>query len=336
MGLLIFIIIVVVLASGFFSGLEAALFAVSDSRIHVLLKNKRRGAKALAQIKEKIQRPIIVIVIGNNIANIIGSILVGALAASHFDNTTLGIISAGLTLAIIIFGEIIPKTLGEHYNEPISLVAAPTLLYLTKILAPLIWILEQITRGLTKEAIVVSEEDVQVLSEIGHSEGTIEDDEREMIARVFTLNDLTAKDILTPRTVVASLQEDALMKDLREEIMEIEYSRLPVHSDDMDDMVGVVLRRDILENMVTDNGDKKISEIMRDPIYVNEDILLDELLPLFQKEHAHMAIVRDEFGGFAGVVTLEDVLEELVGEIVDETDTIEDTREEARKLAEEE
>ena len=336
MGLLIFVIIAVVLFSGLFSGLEAALFAVSESRVHVLLKNKSRGARALSLIKEKIQRPIVVIVIGNNIANIVGSIAVGAMAASMFGSTELGFISAGLTLAIIIFGEIIPKTLGEHYNEPIALSAAPVLLYMTKILSPVIWILEQVTRGLTKESISISEEDVQVLSEIGHSEGTIEDDEREMIARVFTLNDLTAKDILTPRTVVSSLQKDLSIGALREDIFEIEYSRLPVFDEDVDDMVGIVMHRDVLQEMVKGEDDKKISDLMRDPIYVNENILLDELLPMFQKERAHMAIVADEFGGVLGVVTLEDVLEELVGEIVDETDTIEDTREEARKLAEEE
>lgn len=335
MGLLIFIIIIVILASGFFSGLEAALFAVPDSRVHVLVKNKKRGARALAKIKENIQRPIIVIVIGNNIANIVGSIVVGAMAASMFGSTTLGFISAGLTLAIIIFGEIIPKTVGEHYNEPIALGAAPSLLYLTKILSPIIWFLEQATKHLTKESISISEEDVQVLSEIGHSEGTIEDDEREMIARVFTLNDLTAKDILTPRTVVSSLQKDTPLESLRDEILNIEYSRLPVFDQDVDNMVGIVLRREILESFVTDNGDKTVGDLMRDPIYVNENILLDELLPMFQKERAHMAIVEDEFGGVLGVVTLEDVIEELVGEIVDETDTVEDTREQARILAEE-
>jgi len=335
MGLLIFIIILVVLFSGLFSGLEAALFAVPESRVHVLLKNKVRGAKALSAIKEKIQRPIIFIVIGNNIANIVGSITVGAMAASMFESTTLGFISAGITLAIIIFGEIIPKTLGEHYNEPIALAAAPMLLYMTKTLAPVIWLLEQVTRGLTKESISISEEDVQVLSEIGHSEGTIEDDEREMIARVFTLNDLCAKDILTPRIVVSYLQKDATIMSLREEILNIEYSRLPVFDEDADNTVGIVMHRDILEAMVKGEDNKTIADLMRDLIYVNENTLLDELLPMFQKERAHMAIVQDEFGGVLGVVTLEDVLEELVGEIVDERDTIEDTREEARKLAEE-
>lgn len=336
MGLLIFVIIVVIISSGIFSGLEAALFAVPESRIHVLQKNKVRGSKALAKIKEKIQRPIIVIVVGNNIANIVGSIIVGAMAASMFGSTMLGVISAGLTLAIIIFGEIIPKTLGEHYNEPIALFAAPALLYTTKVLSPIIWMLEQVTRGLTKESISISEEDVQVLSEIGHSEGTIEDDEREMIARVFTLNDLTAKDILTPRTVMSTLQKDLTLNSLREEILNIEYSRLPVYSADTDNIVGIVLLRDLLEALVTNNGDKTVEEVMRDPIHVNENTLLDELLPLFQKERAHMAIVEDEFGGVLGVVTLEDVIEELVGEIIDETDTIEDTREEAKRLAEEE
>jgi len=183
------------------------------------------------------------------------------MAASMFGSTMLGVISAGLTLAIIIFGEIIPKTLGEHYNEPIALFAAPLLLYTTKIMSPVIWVLEQVTRGLTKESISISEEDVQVLSDIGHSEGTIEDDEREMIARVFTLNDLTAKDILTPRTVVSALQKDLSIGTLREEILNIEYSRLPVFGEDVDDMVGIVMHRDILQAMVK-GEDEKLSLIL--------------------------------------------------------------------------
>ena len=336
MGLLLFIIIFVIFFSGVFSGLEAALFAVQDNRVHVLLKNKVRGAKALSTIKQKIQRPIIAIVIGNNIANIVGSIVVGTIAASLFESAGIGIVSAILTLGIIIFGEIIPKTLGEHYNEPIALFAAPILLYVTKVLSPVIWSLERITMGLTKESISVSEEDVQVLSDMGHAEGTIEDDEREMIERVFTLNDLTAKDILTPRTVLSVIQKDENLSDLKEKIMEMEYSRIPVYGEDIDDIVGIVLRKDILENLISGNENGKISDIMRETIWVPETILLDSLLPLFQKERAHMAVVEDEFGGVVGVVTLEDVLEELVGEIVDETDIIEDTREEARKLAEEE
>ena len=333
MGLLLLLTFTVLIGSAIFSGSEAALFSVADSRVHVLKKNGERGAVALSAIKEKINRPIIVIVIGNNIVNIVGSMFIGVVAANHFGEVWIGIISAFLTALIIIFGEIVPKTLGEHYDEPIALFISPILLYATKVLAPVIFLLEQLTKGLAKNTQPsVSEEDLHAMSEIGHAEGTIEADERALIERVFTLNDIEAWDIMTPRTMIASFDKEDVLSDVEQEIYELTNSRLPVYDDEIDTIVGVCLRRELLIALAKDQKDKKIGDFVQEALFVKEEIKLDDLLPLFQKNRAHLAIVQDEFGGTAGVVSLEDVLEQLVGEIVDENDEVVNMRAAARRM----
>jgi len=335
MTLLILSIIVVIIGSAIFSGLEASLFAVSENRAHVLVKQGAVGATALLKIKENLQRPIIIIVVLNNVVNIVGSMFVGLVVTNTLGSSMFGIISAILTLSIIIFGEIIPKTVGENHSEFIARYSAQPLLYIVAIFLPFIWFLELITKKFTTERVLVSEDDVHVLSQMGHSDGTIEDDEREMIERVFTLNDLEAKDIMTPRTVVVALQKDSLLSDIKEELYSMFNSRIPVYGEGLDDTIGICSRTELIIAIAEGQLDRKVSEFVYDALYVSEDIKIDSLLPLFQKERTHLAIVEDQFGGMAGVVTLEDALEQLVGEIVDETDDVIDTREEARKMSEE-
>jgi CBS domain containing-hemolysin-like protein len=335
MTLLISLIIIVIVGSAIFSGLEASLFAVSESRVHVMVRHKLRGAKALLKIKENMQRPIILIVILNNIVNIVGAMIIGIVATETLGSAFFGFVSAGLTILIIIFGEIIPKTVGENNAETIARLSARPLTYITTMLLPFIWVLEQVTKKFSKDRILVSEDDLHVLSQMGHSDGTIEADEKEMIERVFTLNDLSARDVMTPRTVVVAFHKDLKLSEIKGDVYKLVNSRIPVYDEDLDDTVGMCSRRELLISLAKHEDNKKISDFVYDALYVSEDIKIDNLLPLFQKERAHLAIVEDEFGGMAGVVTLEDALEQLVGEIVDETDYVIDTREEARKLADE-
>lgn len=332
---LIILALAVVIGSGIFSGIEAALFAVSHSRVLVLNEQKRRGAAALSIIKAKLHRAIIVIVIGNNIVNIVGSIFVGVIASQVFGDTMIGLISAAMTFLIIVFGEILPKTVGENYAEPISLFVARPLLGAIKIFAPLVWVLERLTKRFTTIRKIVSEEELHILSEMGHLEGSIEEDERDLIHRVFTLNDITARDIMTPRTQMIGLQKNGTLVEMRDEIFELIYSRLPVYDEDYDDIVGLCYRRDLLIALAKDEDDRTIDSFKRDVMYVADDMRVDDLMQLFLERREHIAIVKDEFEGTSGLVTLEDVLEQLVGEIVDETDEVVDTREEAKREAEE-
>lgn len=333
MTTLILLALAVVIGSGLFSGIEAAFFAVPHSRVMVLKEQQTKNGLALFKIKDNMQRAIIVIVIANNIVNIVGSIFVGVLATQTLGSTWIGIVSAVITLMIIIFGEILPKTIGENNAEKISLAVAQPVLYMIRILSPLVWMLEKLTKRFTTIRKIVSEEELHMLSELGHLEGSIEEDERDLIHRVFTLNDMTSRDIMTPRTQMIGFQKDARVGDIRQEIFDLVNSRLPVYDEDYDDIVGLCYRRNLLIALAKDEDKRPISSFTQDVLYVSETIRVDDLLQLFLERREHIAIVKDEFEGTSGLVTLEDVLEQLVGEIVDETDEVVDTREEAKREA---
>ena len=335
MTTLIILALAVVIGSGLFSGIEAALFAVPRSRVLLLSEQKKPGAEALAYIKNNLQKAIIVIVIANNIINIVGSIYVGVVAANIFGDAKIGIISAVLTLLIIIFGEILPKTIGENYSEQIGLTISRPLIFLITIFTPLVWLISQLTKRFTTARKIVSEEELHMLSELGHLEGSIEEDERDIIQKVFTLNDMTAHDIMTPRTQMVGFQKDSTLQKLREEIFDLVNTRIPVYGEDYDDIVGLCYRRNLLIALAKDEDNRPIESFVQETLYVHEDMRVDDLLQLFLSRREHIAIVKDEFEGTSGLVTLEDVLEQLVGEIVDETDEVVDTRLEAQREAEE-
>lgn len=332
---LIILVLAVIIGSGFFSGMEAALFAVPQSRAMILAEQKKKGSEALLKIKENISRAIIVIVIGNNIVNIVGSIFVGVVAANILGNTWLGLMSALLTVLIIIFGEIMPKTIAENYAEKIALTIAPALVFSIKILSPLVWVFEQLTKRFITKKKIVSEEELQMLSELGHLEGSIEEDERDLIEKVFTLNDMTARDIMTPRTVISGFQKDSVIDDIRNEIYELNNSRIPVYDDSMDHITGLCYRKHLLIALAKDQDSRTVKSFAQDVLYVHDDMRVDDLLQLFLTRREQLAIVKDEFEGTSGLVTLEDVLEQLVGEIVDEDDEVVDTRALAHQEAEE-
>ena len=331
---LITIILIVIIGSGLFSMIEAALFSVPLNKAKVLFEQKRRGSKSLVFVKENIHRFITVIVIFNNIFNIVGSVIVGIVTLNVLGSAWIGVISAILTFLIIVFAEIIPKSIGGSYAISISLFISKPLIIIAKLFSPFIFIIDFFTNPFKKIEKTISEDEIKILSHLGHIEGSIEADEKEMIQKVFMLNDLTAKDIMTPRTVVESLREESTLNENKEKIYSVPHSRLPVYNKNLDDIIGICHQRDLLIALSKNEGNRKVSEFARRDLllFVSENIRVDELIPLFQKQKIHLAIVNDGFGGTAGVVTLEDVLEQIVGEIVDETDKEVDLRIKARKL----
>ncbi|MBI3671435.1 HlyC/CorC family transporter [Candidatus Azambacteria bacterium] len=300
--------------------IEAALFAVNLRRAQILREQKKMGAEALVKIKERMGRPITVLVVFNNVVSIVGSMFVGAVAAETLGGAWLGYMSAIITFLIIIFGEIIPKTFGENYAEKISLLTARPLLFMARIFSPIIWLLEKLTSGFSKDKKSVSEDDLKILSKLGYMEGSIEEDEMDIIQKVFTLNDIRAKDIMVPRVLVMALPADKALEEIKDEIYNFPNSRFPIYSGSIDNVIGVCHRQDLLVALGRGRGDVRVKDFAIPPIFVNENTKADELLPLFQKKRFHLAVVRDHFGGTAGIVTLEDVLEQLVGDIVDEKD----------------
>lgn len=178
---------------------------------------------------------------------------------------------------------------------------------------------------------MVSEEELKILSEMGSQEGSIEPSEEELIQRVFTLNDITAKDIMTPRMVIEGLPKDRTLREVSVVLLNKPYSRYPVFMDTIDSIVGTVQTKDLLIALARDGEGELVSHFMTTPLFVSEKKRVDDLLSLFLSSRKHMAIVQDDFGGTAGVVTFEDVLEQLVGEIVDESDEIVDLQSHARR-----
>ncbi len=327
------IVLIVLCGSAICSSSEAALFSVSPIKVRQLAQSRNPSALALLAIREKMNRPIATLVILNNVFNIIGSIVIGSTAATLLGDTWLGLFSAFLTFLIIIFGEIIPKTLGERYAESLALLIAVPVTWLTLLFTPLVWMMEKVTAPFTqgKKQPTTNEAEIQLLANIGREEGIIEDDEAEMIQGVFRLNDLTAVDVMTPRVAVTYLHGGLTLAECKQKILGSQHTRLIVVEDSIDKVIGVALKDELLSAMIEGKNTQKVATLTREVRFVPEMVRADKLLKAFQENREHLMVVVDEYGGVAGVVTLEDVLEVLTGEIVDETDRIVDLQEIARK-----
>jgi CBS domain containing-hemolysin-like protein len=333
---LITIIFVVILGSALCSSIETALFSVSTLRVRQLAQSNNPSAVALLAIRENMNRPIATIVILNNIFNIIGSIVTGSVATQALGSRWLGIFSAVLTFLIIIFGEIIPKTIGERYCEPIAMLAAIPITGLSIVFTPLVWILENVTAPFSqgKKRPTTNEAEIKLLANIGQQEGIIESNEAEMIQRVFKLNDVTAADLMTPRIMLTHIDGHLTIAEATADIIASQHTRIIVTDDSIDQVMGFTLKQELLTAIVQGNQNHQISKLTRKVRFVPEVIQADRLLKNFIEAREHLAVVVDEYGSVAGVVTLEDVLEVITGEIVDETDRSVDLQEIARKKRE--
>lgn len=334
MSALVATILVVLIGSGLCSGSEIALLSVPSVRARQLAEAGGKRALALREIKEHIARPIAAIVVLNNVFNIVGSIAVGTTATAVFGQRWVGVVSGVLTFLIIVFAEIAPKTLGERYSEPVALWAALPVRALTLVLTPLVVVLEVLMRPLTRgeRMPTTNEAEIRLLASIGRSEGVIEEHEVEMIQRVFQLNDHVARDLMTPRTMVTWLDADRRLADARDEILASEHSRIVVAEGDLDRIVGVALKHDLVSALL-EGLDTTVGERARPVQAVPWLVRADKLLQQFRHEREHLVFVVDEHGGTLGVVTLEDVVEVLTGPIFDETDHRADLRDFARARA---
>lgn len=327
------VMLVVILGSALCSGAETALLSMPILRVRQLAQSEKRSTIVLLQIREQINRPIATIVILNNIFNIVGSILVGQVTATALGDAWLGAVSGVLTFLIIVFAEILPKTVGERFSEPISLAIARPIQLLTLLLSPLVWLVERVTAPVThnRKIPLTNEAEIRFLTKLGRQEGIIEDDEAEMIQRVFRLNDVSAADLMTPRVAMTYLAGDRTLADARQEIIDSQHSRIVVIGESIDQVAGVVLKDALLIAMIDDHTGITIDSLVRQVRFVPESIRADKLLKSFQDYREHLVVVLDEYGGVSGVVTLEDVVEVLTDEIVDETDRIVDLQAIARR-----
>jgi len=320
----IFLLVLLIL-SGLFSGSETALVGLSIGRVEGLVKEGRRGARALYRLKRDPSRMLTTILIGNNIVNIAASVLATVIATRLFGSAGPGIAVGVLTILLLVFGEITPKSLATRYSERISLFIAPFLLAFMRLIFPLVWMFGHFTTwvhrmtGSQGDPTVTESELISMLGH-GEEEGAIEHGEREIIERVFEFHDLKVRDVMTPHSEIFALAGSQSVGDALPKVSGRSFSRIPLYDKDRDDLYKVLYMRDLLTAVVAGREDARLDEIAHEPLFVSQYQLIDELFARLLHRKRHFAIVVDEYGVIRGIVTLEDLLEELVGEIYDESD----------------
>ena len=316
----IILLIALVLLSGFFSSAETALFSISKVKARHIAKTRGKTDKLIKKMKEDPHKLLSTILIGNNLVNVAASAMATALAIKLVANHAVGIATGIMTLTILIFGEIFPKSLATRNNILIARIVILPLYWLSLLFSPLILILNfipQLTRKIQRKH-KVTEEELMTFVEVVEEEGEIKEEEKELISNIFEFDDTNASEIMTPRGDMFVIDADENL-DL-EGILKSGFTRIPVIEDDIDHVIGILNIKDLFMEQAKGNGEIDVRKIMNKPYFVPEYKKLDSLLQQFKKRKQHMAIVVDEHGGVSGLITLEDALEEIVGEIVDETD----------------
>ncbi len=318
---------------------EAVLLSITPQFIKKQKTTNPSFGETLEAYKNDIDRPLSAILTLNTIAHTVGAIGVGAQAGELFDSganfagiSYESIIAGVMTLAILILSEIIPKTIGANNWEKLSGFTIASLRFLLIALYPFVWISKWITKRLKKENVgsVLSRSDIRSIAEEGEKTGVLEKNEGTIIKNLIKLRDITVHDIMTPRSVFVTADEDQLMKDFYENNKPLRFSRIPVYADNPDNITGLILKDELLSSLV-DKQDEKLSKIKRDILHVYDNMNLPALLDKLTSEKAHITIVVDKYGSTVGLVTMEDLLETLLGmEITDEMDKIEDLQKYAR------
>lgn len=338
MTLLILFVVLAIGVSFLCSILEAVLLSITPSFVEAAEEERPKLAEKLRELRKDIERPLAAILSLNTIAHTVGATGAGAQAATVFNDTGVGIFSAVLTLGILILSEIVPKTLGATYWRGLAPFAVRVLPWLIIAQLPLVWMSEAITKVLTRGKTVaeVSREEITALTTAGQRLGVVEEDETRVVANLFRMPDIPASEIMTPRTVIEHVQEAATVGEAVESREAFPFSRLIVSGETIDDVKGFVLSRELLLAAVRGEKDRPVADFERDMPRVPETTDLDTIFDILVEGEAHIALIQDEFGGTAGILTMEDVLETLLGtEIVDEHDEDVDLRKVARRQARE-
>lgn len=321
------LLILLIVLSGAFSGAEIALTSLSPAKVKTLKKDKRFGSKAVYKLKSKPERLLITILVGNNLVNILATVIATVWGVNAFGSNAVGIITGVLTFVILVFGEITPKTLAQKYSDQFSRFMAYPLTWLTFILTPIIWLLEKFIHGLMKllnaenPIRTMSEEELLAMVDIGESEGVIEEHEKEFIENVLEFTDTTVEEIMTKEKDIEALPASKAIQDAVHFFIEHSHSRIPVYKKDLNSVIGILTVHDILKELHEKDGAKDLGGLKYNKvIIVPKTKSISKLFKEFQKRRQHLAMVVDEHGETVGLVTMEDILEEIVGDIVDEQD----------------
>ena len=325
-ALQILIVIGLLALSAFFSSSETAMMAVNKIRVRNLVDAGLSSAQTLMKVLDNQPKMLSAILIGNNIVNISASSLATILVTRAFGDMYVGVGTGILTLLVLIFGEITPKTSATLYSETMALRFAKPIYMIMQVLTPVIFIVDKLSQGVlrllhvdpNKKQDAITEDELRTIVEVSHEEGVIESDEKKMIYNVFDFGDSVAKDIMVPRIDMTFIDVDATFSEVIEVFREVKYTRYPVYEETTDNVIGIINIKDLL---LTENQKKFcIRDYLREPLYTYEFKKTAELMVELRKTQNNIAIVLDEYGATAGLITLEDMLEEIVGEIRDEYD----------------
>ncbi len=319
----IVVLSVLLLLSGFFSSAETALFSISKAKAIHLAKEKGYSNSLIKKMKDDPHRLLSTILIGNNIVNVGASALATAITINLVDSNAVGIATGVMTLLILIFGEIFPKSIATRNNVAIARLVIIPLYWLSILFAPIIFMLNFIPKltGKMKKKPQVTEEELMTFVEVVEEEGGIEEEEKELIENIFEFDDTSASEIMTPRGDMYAINADEELN--LEDVIRSGFTRIPVFESDIDHIIGILNIKDLFMHQVTSSEPVDVRKIMSEPYFVPENKKLDNLLQQFKKRKQHIAVIVDEHGGVSGLITLEDALEEIVGEIIDETDKFE-------------
>lgn len=313
-----------ILGSAFFSSSEVALISITRAKVRTLVNEGKPGSSAVAILKESPEHLLITILVGNTFVNIAAGSIATAVAIEMFGDLGIGIATGFVVIVLLVFGEIGPKIYAARATDDFALTVAPVILFLSRILTPVIWLVEKVspTLGIGKDVTepAVTEEEIKEWIDVGKEEGTIEQDEQDMLYSVLEFGDTTAREIMTPRVDVILIEDTNSFEDVIRIFNDTGFSRIPVYHDQIDNITGILNVKDVFAAMVSRRKDSTIREVMYDPTFVPETKKIDDLLKELQVHRVQMAVVIDEYSSFVGIVTVEDILEELVGDIMDEYD----------------
>ena len=318
-----------IIVSGVCSLFEAVLYSVRATYIEELVRQGRRSGGILKRLREDVQRPIAAILILNTVANTAGASVAGWAFGQAFESVSVGLFTGLFVFCILMFSEILPKTIGVVHAQRLAPVVAYPLCALVWVLTPLVWMTRLMTRLIGRDSGQQGPDEIEAMATLALRSGEIDPLEREVIGNILRLDQKSVADVITPRTVVFSVAEDATVSGARGQSWS--YSRVPVYRKERDEVVGVLMRRDVFTALAEDR-DETFGSLMRPLHIVPESARLHRVFHEFLQRREHLFQVVDEFGAFAGIVTLEDVLEEILGcEIVDEMDSAVDMQALARR-----
>ena len=325
-ALQILIIIGLLALSAFFSSSETAMMSVNKIRVRNLAEAGLSSAQILSKVLDNQAKMLSAILIGNNIVNISASSLMTVLVTQAFGDKFVGLATGILTLLVLIFGEITPKTTATLYSETIALRFAKPIYLIMQVLTPVIFIVDKLALGVllflhidpNKKQEAITEDELRTIVEVSHEEGVIESDEKKMIYNVFDFGDSVAKDIMVPRIDMTFIDVNAEYDEVVEIFRQEKYTRYPVFEETTDNVIGIINIKDLL--LIEHEKKFCLRDYLREPLYTYEYKKTAELMVELRKTQNNIAIVLDEYGATAGLITLEDMLEEIVGEIRDEYD----------------